>query len=283
MGTSLLRVARFEVVRVLASTRWLWAALAWFAVAWLAADEVALRTMFADSGWWSVFDVHAAAGNNMLYLGFVLLTAFVLVCCDTLARDRETRLAHVILLRGGERRAWWTGKVVAVIVAALVFQAGFLATTVAVGAFKGAALTAESSPVARAEFGEEAGSLGDPLFTPADEDTNMLVRELVMSGYLAMAFAAIGVALLALTVRHPHSWVPVTVALGVVIADRIVGWFVRADWYALVSPTLRLMEAMHSPQIVQGAIPWWTTIVWWLVLGMGSFLTGRYLLARADV
>ena len=283
MAGTLVRIMRFEIIRMLAQARWLWALLTWLVVAWLAADDVGIRVMLGAASWCSVFDVHAASGNNMLYVGFILLTAFVLVCSDTLARDRETRFAHVVLVRSDERRAWWIAKVAAVVVASVLFQAGFLLTTVGVGILKGGVVTAQPSPIARSELDVDMGSYGDPLFSPVAVGTNMFGREVLMAAYLAFAFAAIGIALLALTVRYPHPWLPVTAALGTVIADRVVGWFLRVDWYGLVSPTLRLLEATHSPALVSSAIPWWTTIVWWLVLGAGSFAAGRHLLARADL
>lgn len=276
-------LVRMELVRLFVSRRWLAGVLIWGVVGKLAASEVGSHVRSAGLRDWSIFDAHAAMGNNMFFVGFLLLTTFVLIACDSLARDRETRFAHVVMVRAGSRWQWWVSKAVPMMLAALVFQAGVLGATLAAGVYEGGAITRAPSALALGEVNESGDAASQILFTPAQPGTDMLLREIGTSLYLALGFAAIGMAILALTVRYPVSWLPGLAVVGVVLADRILGWFVHAAWYSWVSPPLRLMEAVHSAAVVENPLPLWSSFLVWAVLLMGSGLVGARMLERVDV
>jgi len=90
-------------------------------------------------------------------------------------------------------------------------------------------------------------------------------------------------AALALTVRYPISWLPALAVVGVIMLDRILSWFIHAPWYSWVSPSLRMLEGVHSPAVVHDPLPLWSSLVWWVVLLVGSALAGVRMLERVDV
>ena len=276
-------ITRFEVVRLFTSRRWFVAAPVWLLVAKLSADDVISYAAGAGLTHWSVFDVHAAAVNNMFYVGLLLLTTFVLIACDGLAHDRETRLAHVIVTRAGLKQRWWIAKALAVLLAAAVFQAGFLVAAVAVGAFEGGTGSPAPSSVALGATDPGSEAQAHLLFTPADADTDMLVREIGVALYQTLAFGSVGLLMLAVTSRFPVSWLPALLALGTVLLDHTLNWLIRSPWYLWVSPTTRLMEAIHSARVVSDPIPLWSSVAWFLVMGGASAAIGTGVIVRADI
>lgn len=277
-----LALVRMELARLFLSRRWLAAIAMWGLVGKLAADEVTSYVFSAGIESWSVFDAHAALVNNTFFLGFLLLTTFVMIACDSLARDRETRFAHVVMVRAQSRWRWWVGKAVPMALAAVVFQAGVLGASLAVAAYEGGEVTREPSAFARGEVGE-GDAQSQLFFTPADQDTDMLVREVGTSLYLTLAFTAIGMAALALTVRFPVSWLPGLASVGVVLLDRILSWLIHGSWYSWISPSARMLEGMHSPAVVADPLPMWSSLLWWAVLLVLSAFVGVRVLQRVDV
>jgi hypothetical protein len=209
----------------------------------------------------------------MFFVGFLLLTTFVMIACDSLARDRETRFAHVVVARAGNRWRWWVSKVVPMALAAVVFQAGVLGTSLALAAYEGGEVTREPSAFALGQTGR--GDVMDQLFfTPADPATDMLAREVGTSLYLSLGFTAIGMAALALTARFPVSWLPGLAS---------VGWFIHGSWYTWVSPSARLLEAMHSAAVVDDPLPLWSSLLWWVTLLVLTAIVGVRILQRVDI
>lgn len=278
-----LALVQMELARLFFSRRWLAGVLIWGVVSKMAADEIAGHALSARLGAWTVYDVHAALMNNAFFVGFLMLTTFALIACDSLARDRETRFAHVVLVRAGGRWQWWVSKAVPMLLAAIVFQAGAFGATVAAGVYSGGTLSREPSALALGELGGDASSGVQLFFSPPARDADMLVREIGTSLYLALGFAAIGMAILALTVRHPISWLPGLTAVGVITADRILGWFIHAPWYSWVSPSYRLLEAAHSAAVVDDPLPLWSSLLLWTLLLVGSAVGGARMLERVDV
>ena len=277
------RLIRFEAVRVLLDRRWVLAAMVWVTVAVLAAGDVTSHTWNAGIDSWSALDVHAASQNSMLYVGFLLLAAFSIVCADALVRDRDSGYARLVLSRAVTRRSWWLAHVGVIVAGAVVFNLGFLITCVAVGAVRGGGVGWEASPLATGMYGQGGDVLVEPLFTSVSPTANMLGRELLLALYLSLAFGAVGCLLAALTVRFPRTWLPAVLVLGTAITDWVVNWFVRGDWYLRISPTYRLMEAAHSPLIVRVAIPWWSSVAWWVSLGAIAVVWGLQEVTHAEI
>lgn len=281
--TRTLALVRMELARLFISRRWLAGVLIWGIAGKLAADEIAGHALNAGLGAWTAFDAHAALVNNAFLVCLLMLTTFVLIACDGLARDRETRFAHVVMVRAGSRWQWWVGKAVPMLLAAVVFQAGALGGCLAVAAYSGGTLERSPSALALGRPGEGASSSAQLFFTPPAPDEDMLVREIRISLYLALGFAAIGMAVLALTVRYPVSWLPGLVTVGAIIADRILGWFIHASWYSWVSPSYRLLEAAHSAAVVDDPVPLWSSVLCWSALLLGSSIAGARMLDHVDV
>lgn len=274
---------RTELARLFISRRWFAAALIWGVVAKSAADEIVGHAFNRGRLQWTAYDVHAALMNNTFLVGLLMLTTFVLIACDSLARDRETRLAHVVLVRAGSRRQWWASKVVPMLLAAIVFQVGAFGASIAVGVYEGGTLSRVPSEFALGQEGVGGDAAPQLFFTPPAPGDDMLWREVGTSLYLILGFAAVGMAALALTVRYPISWLPAMVVLGVTMLDRILSWFIRAPWYSWVSPSLRMLEGMHSPAVVDDPLPLWSSLLWWGLLLLGSAMAGSRMLERVDV
>ena len=273
---------RLELVRLFTSRRWLAGVLMWGVVGKMAADEVGGHVHNAGLGSWTIFDAHAALMNNTFFVGFLLLMTFVLIACDGLARDRETRLAHIVVLRAGSRWQWWVGKVVPMLLAAVVFQAGALGGTLAAAAYEGAIVTRSPSMFALGKAGPGDTS-SQIFFTPVAPGTDMLLSEIGASLYLALGFAAIGLAVLALTVRYPVSWLPGLAVVATLLADSLLSWFTHGSWYSRVSLPYRLMEAAHSAAVVDDPLPLWSSLLIWAALLVGSAVGGARMLDRVDV
>lgn len=274
---------RTELARLFISRRWLAAGLVWGVAAKGAADEVSGYAFSSGRLTWTAYDVHAALMNNTLLLGFLMLTTFVLIACEGLARDRETRFAHVVLVRAGSRRQWWASKVMPMLLAAIVFQVGAFGASLAVGVYEGGTLSRAPSEFALGQEGAGGDTASQLFFTPPAPGDDMLWREVGTSLYLVLGFAAVGMAALALTVRYPISWLPALAVLGVTMLDRILSWFIRAPWYSWVSPSLRMLEGMHSPAVVDDPLPLWSSLLWWVLLLLGSAIVGARTLERVDV
>jgi len=140
MGQTLALI-RMELIRLFFSRRWLAGLLIWAVVAKLAADEVAGHAFSVGGINWTAYDVHAALMNNTFLVSFLMLMTFVLIACDSLAHDRETRFAHVVMVRAGSRWQWWVSKVMPMLLAAFVFQAGAFGASIAVGVYSGGSLS----------------------------------------------------------------------------------------------------------------------------------------------
>ena len=274
---------RIELARLFFSRRWMAGLLIWGVAAKLAADEIAGHVVAAHLGKWTVYDVHAALMNNAFLVCFLMLTTFVLIACDSPARDRETRFAHVMMVRSGGRLQWWVAKIVPMLLASVVFQAGALGACIAVGVYGGGTLSREPSELALGTVKEGASVSTQLFFTPPARDADMLAREVGTSLYLALGFAAIGMGILALTVRYPLSWLPGLAAVGVTLVDRILSWFIHASWYSWVSLPYRLMEAAHSAVVVDDPLPLWSSLLCWTVLLVGSAIGGARMLRDVDV
>ena len=279
--THTLSLIKFELVRVFLSARWLIALLVWLLVAKLGARSVQVFGYGTGTSTWSVFDVHATAINSSFNVGLLLLTTFVFVACDGIARDCESRYVHMVLPRTSDRRSWWLAKVTAIVVSALVFQLGFLAACVAVGWSEGASISTAPSEVARLVLSASQGQ-AQMLFAPVASTANMLVRELVRSAYLVLTFSVAGGLFALPTIRFAFSWLPSGLALAAVMSDWIANFFLPA-WFRHFGLVGRMLEGVHSPAMASPALSWWSSITVFGVLALGVVVAGTLLVARVDI
>lgn len=269
-------VVRRELQSTLRSRRWAAVVAAGLLAAYLAAGDVGIVATNADLTP-GALDVHAAAANNVMYTGYLLFTAFIFVVGDTLIADRTSGRCSYVFARGVERGAWWRAKAAGVLLAASITQLAFLASCIVVGAWHGWPLERTVSRLA----GATAAERGMALFPPLSGSVDMLARQVGVAGYLTLCFSALGVAILALTLRARHSALPVTLALVALMVDYVVAkaW----EPWTVVSPGMRLMEGVHAENALMRPIPLWSSVVYFgAILAVSSF-AGQWALRRQDL
>lgn len=278
------RLVMQESLRFLGSRRMIIVLLLCALAAYLSAGDlqrVTFMTPFEPGAW----DVHAVALNSFMYIGYLVLVAFIVLVGDTLVADRESGFAELVLPRVGGRCRWWIGKLLAILLAALLVQIILLLMCLACGLLKGGwSLSLAPSAYATAGYaglGQEADPTLQHLFAPVAPTANMGLRQLMRCLYETLAFGAIGVFLVALTVRVSKAVLPVAVALVGSVADHLLlhKWAAWEPW----SPGRRLLESIHASwDTVQGT-PWWTSLLYWVVLLVIGALLGGRMLRRADL
>jgi len=281
------RAALHETARLMLSRRWVGAALLCALGAYLAAGDVARvthGTTLTPSAW----DVHAAALNSLMYLGYLVFTAYVFVVGDTLVDDRKTGYAWVVSPRLGARLRWWAGKLTSLVLVAFAVQVVFLALCLSMGALRGGwtlapaasafASAAASTPQARSHV--DTGTL-TLLFAPLDAGVDMARRQLLLCLYETLAFSALGACLVALTVRWSKAFIPITVAVVGLVADYIA--VKSVDGWRALSPGRRLLEGIHASFAGWRGEPLWASLLYWSALLALAAILGGWALRRADL
>lgn len=278
-------MTRLEVARLLVSPRWSLAVCVWLVVAWEAAAGFERNAMLFGATDWSGWDVHAAAINTFMGVVLLMLPAFVIVSADGLARDRSSRFAHVLVARAGSRGAWWGAKAVAILLAAVLFHAGFLGTCLAVAGAKGASLSTATTAAGRFDFDRDTA--GDdmevtPPYPPPSPHTDMLLRETSRAGYLALAFASIAMVLAALSIGVPYVWFPAGAVIALALSDWALNWLFRGAYYR-ASILSRLAEASHEGSFLQPPFEWAASISIFATLCVGGVVLGWWWMGRVDL
>ena len=153
------RLVRFELFRLATSRRWVFVLTVAVLVAWLAGEalEVEVANSQVRAG---ALDVHAATVNNLMYIGYLFFAAFVFLVGDTVVSDRDTGYARLVSARGVGRRQFWASKVISVVFAAAIAQAGLLGVCVGYGALVlGLPVAGRPSALARATPEQQGLSL----------------------------------------------------------------------------------------------------------------------------
>jgi len=225
-------------------------------VAALASGDVAATA--ANSGQApGALDVHAAAVNNLMYVGYLTFTAVVLVVGDTVIADRSGGLARLVVGRGADRARWWFAKSVSVVVVSGLANAALLICCLMMGsAWRGWSVGSTPSQLARAR----PQDIGLMLFPPVGAHSDMLTRQVGIALYLTLAFSALGLAVLVLTLQARHSAVPVALALFGLMADYVLAK--SLETWPLIGPGARLLEATHSALLRDHGPPIWTSVAY---------------------
>lgn len=272
---------RLEIIRLLSTRRWVIVALAGLIAAFLASDSVRIAARVGDvaelSLTASAWDVHAAAANSLMYVGYLLFTAFIFLVGDRLLVDRDG-YGQLVLARCDSRAVWWSSKVAVIVLCSVAVQALFLMSCLLVGVAR-EGLTIATTPSEFATFSENPNRL----FAPVALTTNMGVRQLGVSAYLALAFSAMGVALTAATARIRYASAPTALALLGLVFDFVLVKLLNPRW-DIFSFGLRMLEGAHSASLMHGqALSWWSSIVYFLALGAGGAMLGGRALQQADL
>lgn len=270
-------LAVIELRRIASGRRWVTVPVTSAIVALLASADVAATAANAGQAP-GALDVHAAAANNLMYVGYLLFTAVMLVVGDTVIMDRPDGFARLVIGRGTGRGSWWLGKSLAVLVVAGVANAALLVFCVLVGnLWRGWSATSTPSQLAIAKL-ETRGLM---LFPPVGAHASMLARQAAIACYLTLAFWALALFILALTLKAQHAAVPVAVALFGLMADYVLAkaW----EPWALIGPGARLLEATHSPLLGAHAPPMWTSVVYFSAVLAISGVAGLVAVRRLDL
>ncbi len=239
----------------------------------LAGDDVAAQV--ANSGLAAAaLDVHAAATNNLMYTGYLVLTAFVFVVGDSVVADLRSGYASLVLTRVASPVVWWLSKLCAVTVAAIGVQVVYLAACVAVGGmWRGWPITRVPSVLAAAA----SNAPGMVLFPPV-ESSDMLLRQALVAAYLVVAFSACTALLMSVTTRSARRSVPVTVALLGLMADYLLAkaW----DPWFYVSPGLRLLEGAQTGVVSGRSLPLWSSLLYFAGMALVAAAIGSKALRR---
>lgn len=270
------RLAWHESVRAATSRRWLLSMFVCCAIAYLAADHVAaeMRNTGAAATAW---DVHAAAVNSLMYVGYLLFTTFAFMIGDTVAADCESGYAWVVVGRAQGRPSWWLAKLTSVVFVALLLQLLLLAACLAIGLYRvGLPLSTSASQLATLPVDRQ----GMMLFPEVPVGAHMPLRQLLRSLYLAFAFSGLATALVSLTVRVRKGWLPMTIALVGLMADYVL---VRAwEPWQLLSPGARLLEGSHAGSVA-GQLSWSGSLAFFgTLLALGALWGGK-VLQRTDL
>lgn len=270
------RMTWHESQRVMVSRRWLLALLVCCAIAFLASDHVTVEmrnTGAMATGW----DVHATAVNSLMYVGYLLFTTFAFVVGDTFVADCESGYGWLIIGRAKDRLDWWVAKLASVVLAAALLQLILLAVCLIVGCGRvGLSLSVSASQLATLPLDRQ----GMMLFPMVPAGTNMALRQISRAAYLTLAFSALAVALIALTVRVRRGWLPMTIALIGLMADYVL---VRAwERWVHVSPGARLLDGSHAGWVT-GQLSWFGSLVYFIALLCAATLLGGVALRRVDL
>ncbi|HSK47411.1 MAG TPA: hypothetical protein VLA05_05330 [Coriobacteriia bacterium] len=246
-------------------------------VAYLAVTEVA--AVSANTGLKpGPLDVHAAATNNLMYVGYLLLTAFVYVMGDSLVSDRLSGYGRLVLARGIQRASRWRATMISAVVAAAFVQVVLLLWCTVIGViWTREAPVAPPSDLASAPL----ATRGLALFPPIGTGANMLLRQLSVAGYLTLAFSAICLLLVAATLKTRQPAAVVTCAILGLIADYVLAkaW----DGWLIFSPGVRLLEGVHHNPAVRQNIPAWSGVAYFALILAASYLMGRRQFGSADL
>lgn len=278
-------LATLESARVLWSPRWALAAVVWLVVAWDSANPFERNAAMYGATEWSGWDVHAAALNTFFGVVLLLMPAFVILVADGVARDRANRYAHVVIARCGWKSSWWLAKVAAILVAALVFQGGFLLTCLSVAALKGATVSPATTSAGRFDFERDNGAADmevHPAYPPVHRVENMVARQTSRGLYLALAFAALATLMTALSVRVSYVWFPSAGVIALALADWLLNWAFKQSYF-VISPLSRLAEASHSPVFVDRPFTWASSIVLYGVVATVGVTLGWWYVTRVDL
>jgi hypothetical protein len=281
MSGRVLRVTRYEVSRVLLSRRWVIVVVLCALGAYLAAGDVGLAVAdcsLSPSAW----DVHRAGLNSFMYIGYLVLVAYVALVGDSLVADRTNDFVRTVLPRAGGRLPWWAAKILSIVLVAAAIQLLFLILCLVVGVAKnGGSLSLHPSELSSAVASATAEGSGIVLFAPLSAGTNVAWHQLLMCLYETFAFSAVGVFFLALTARFSRAFIPIAGALMGLVADYILGHFFEGWWR--LSPGQRLLESMHSTASGFPGLSWWSSVAYWGVLLAAAAVGGWLVMRKVDV
>lgn len=272
----ILSMARVDLERLARSRRILGALAVQVFVAYLASSYVraiAVNNRIEASA----FDVHAATLNNWVLLNYLLLTAFAYLVGDTILADTASGWAWLTVPRVGGRRMWWAAKTVSVVVTSLCFHAAYLVVCLAVGkGWRGMSLSTVAS-----QLSTSRGIVAFRLFAVVPKGANILIKQLMLAGYEALAFSAIVLLIVALTPRARIASLPAGCALGVMMLDYLIGklW----DGWANVSLGRHLIELSHVAVPGFTTISWTTSVVVVVLMGILGVAIGGLTLTRTDL
>jgi len=276
--SGLFRALQHETVRLFRDPRWLGFCLVALLSAVLASGEVYAES--ANTGLAAgAFDVHAAASNNLMYLGYLLFTAFVFVVGDTVIADVVSGYADLARTRHTNAYTWWFSKLFALVAGAFVAQALFLVLCLLVGVvFQKWTLSAVPSAMAAAPIQMRRMMLF-PLVATTE---NMAFRQVAVACYIAIGFSALAGLLVALSVRATKRVLPVALAFLGLMADYVLvkvwdPWFVA-------SPGVRLMEGIHARMEVGGEyLPLQSSLIYIFAMFVIAAVIGAWQIRRAEL
>jgi len=222
----------------------------------------------------TALDVHAAAIDNLMYVGYLVFVSFAYLAGGTpLAGSDEAQIIPV-RARGVDQRTWWVATVLALAPAALATQVLLLGGCVLFGAgWRGWPTTSAASQFATAPTSQH----GALFFPPVAGATDMLARQLALAGYLTLVFWALGVAVVAVSIRWP-SVATAAVALLGLMADYVI---VKAwDPFRTMSVGARMLEGAHhyGPR----PLDWRASFALYVALLLAATAAGARALARRD-
>lgn len=232
----MIRACRFELVRLLIRRRWLVVVPAFALMAWLGVDNLAgPASLGARVNVWD--GMLATFSNTPVYLTLGV-TLFVFLVGDCVLADRSSPYAWVVLPRARSRSRWWTAKVAAVVLAALVYVLLGVFTTLSISALCLLPLEGRFSPYALGE--------GLPRLYGAvrpDAPAAFLPVFVLFTAFGLGSFALVPVVL---TMWWPQSFLPTAfaAAAGVISYGLAVAYPPSVPW----NPAWRLVYAIHLPR-----------------------------------
>jgi hypothetical protein len=244
------RLMVYDALRSLASPRWLLAVPALALAAWLSADDLEYDIVANRAFHATIWDAPPNLLVQSLYI-LVIALGFIFLVGDLFLRDHTEGGVGLTLPRVGDRRRWWTAKICAIGLLALVYTALLFTVVLATGALKGLPWSLHVSEVARLPVG------GVGPYYPRPDGMLPAVLDLLLIPYVACGLWALGAVALTCSVLWPKPFVPFALPVAWLIADEVRAPLTDSrSGLGVIDPLYQLSYGVHFDTRVVEGLPW---------------------------
>lgn len=272
----MIKLCRFEVIRLLLRRRWLLvvpasALIAYISMAYYLAAPGDLGASL------NIWDGLLVTFNSVyFYIGVVPM--YVFLVGDCLLADWASSYTWTILSRSPSRSRWWRAKIVAVLTAALVFVLVVMLTALAVSWLRHLPFESHFSLYA---FGEALHRFSHSYRVVWPQTPGVFL--LVLWLFTALGLGAFALLAVGLSMWWPKPFVPLGFAVGLIVLSQ--GLLVRYGWIAPWIIVWRLMYGGHFQfsWVTDARQALTTSLVVFVVIILLTLIVGARRLSRMDL